>query len=317
MERLNVEGTGFGRSELSHASACSPTRTGSTAGSRGGVRGGGGTRPRARRAPSLWRARIAAGTLLLGAGAATTALPGCQAMPVVAPILADGAIRLCVALLRTVIGVPTATLPDGYGQPHRHDWTIDDKVVTFCLYASPTPGRPVYLQIDCEGPYHEIRARRLETPSIPPGKLEPAPVDAANASIDGGISLDKLDCRERLLIAASIAIFDEGLRAESTFLVTNARTLPRALDFPGVTTALDGVELAPELDHEVRYGDAITLSGPPMSVAAYAHAVGIREVSFRAGDSNWRLVAHEEYPIGALFRDGVFEGARVLSAHGG
>ncbi|MFM1823404.1 MAG: hypothetical protein RI967_1670 [Planctomycetota bacterium] len=317
MERLNVEGTGCGRSELSHASACSPTKTGSTAGSRGGARGGGGSRPRARRAPSLWRARIAAGTLLLGAGAVATTLPGCQSMPVVAPIIADGAIRLCSVLIKSILGLPKDSLPEGYGRAQRHDWTVDGHVVTLCLYASPTPGRPVYLQIDCEGPYHEIRARRLETPSLPPGKVEQAPIDDSTASIDGGISLDKLDCAERLLIAASLAIIEEGLRAETTFLVTNARTLPRALDFPGVTTALDGVELAPELDHEVRYGDAVTLSGPPMAVAAYAHACGVREVSFTAGDSNWRLVAHEELPVGALFRDGVFEGARVLTAHGG
>ena len=120
-----------------------------------------------------------------------------------------------------------------------------------------------------------------------------------------------------MLIAASLAIFEEGLRAESTFLVTNARMLPRPVDFPGVEVSVDGVGIAPQLDHEVHYGDAVTLSGPPAAVAAYAHACGVREISFQADDSSWRLVAHEEYPVGALFRDRVFEGARVLTAHGG
>lgn len=327
MERLNIDGTGSGRSGMSHASAGAPMRTGSAAGTRGGGTGrdgasggsGGdaGGRPRARRAPGLWRARIAASALLLGAGAATTALPGCEAAPVVVPIVANATMRLCQLLVQSILGAPLETLPEGYGRPHRHDWVVDGQIVTFCLYASPTPGRPVYLQIDCEGPFHPIRARRISEPAGSPGKVEPAPVDAATASIDGGISIDKIDCRERVLIAASLAIFEEGLRAESTFLVTNARMLPRPVDFPGVEVSVDGVGIAPQLDHEVHYGDAVTLSGPPAAVAAYAHACGVREISFQADDSSWRLVAHEEYPVGALFRDGVFEGARVLTAHGG
>lgn len=318
MERLQYEGTGAGRSVPSHASARSPARVDSRVETRGGprpegARGGG----RTRRAPALWRARLAAGSLLLGAGAAATTLPGCETAPVVVPVLADAAVRLCVALVKSVFGGSIETLPPGYGSAHRHEWTIDDRIVTFCLYASPTPGRPVYLQIDCEGPYHEIRARRLEAPATTAGELEPASAAMGTASIEGGVSIDKLDCSERLLVAASLAVLEEGLRAESTFLATNARMLPRTSDFPGVTVAVDGLGIAPGIDRQVRYGDAVTLAGPPMAVAAYAHACGVREVAFTVGDASWRLVAHDEYPVGALFRDGVLEGARVLSAYGG
>ncbi|MEY3021979.1 MAG: hypothetical protein RIS86_1177 [Planctomycetota bacterium] len=269
--------------------------------------------------------RAVLGSLALGAGlAAVASTGGCETMPVVAPVFASAAVRLCVALVESVVGGPVDDLPAGYGLPHREKWIVEGQSVEFCLYASPTPGLPVFVQLGCEGPFHEVRARRVRRPDDDgDGDTDRDMVPAATISgsetipVGDGLSIEKLDCRERLLLAATIAILEAGTRAESTFLATGARTLPRAIDFPGVSVAVDGVATDPACDRVVRHGDAVGLSGPLDAVAAYAHACGVRELAFESDGSHWRLVAHDEHPIGALFRDGVFEGARVLSAYHG
>ncbi len=157
--------------------------------------------------------RAVLGSLALGAGlAAVASTGGCETMPVVAPVFASAAVRLCVALVESVVGGPVDDLPAGYGLPHREKWIVEGQSVEFCLYASPTPGLPVFVQLGCEGPFHEVRARRVRRPDDDgDGDTDRDMVPAATISgsetipVGDGLSIEKLDCRERLLLAATIA----------------------------------------------------------------------------------------------------------------
>lgn len=238
---------------------------------------------------------LGAVAVALGA-AAVPAMSGCKAVPYVV----HTALSWCLPLLAQVLDEPVDSLPPSYALCGSPVWSVRDSEVKFCLYCSPNPADPVYVQLGCEGKFYPIRPR-------PPAR----PRGSATSSNDG-VHLSKVDCDEFLLSVAQAQSDEFRRRADASIIVPNDRFLPSARLYRDLSVELDGVPTHPDGRTIADAGSALRLRGAFDDVARYAAELGVRSLEFRDGGDAWSVEFNPEFSAVAIFRNARLAETRFL-----
>lgn len=226
--------------------------------------------------------------------------PGCS----LTPAIVDAAITVCRAVIMQVLDRPTEELPPGYEPCGSDTWTVHGRTVRFCFFCDPAGEQPPVVQLDCEGDYYPFK--RSVQASDPPRPRPLAPTAAHE-----GLSIEKLECSERLL-AAGEARCDPTLSFASFTIVTpNDRELPEPAHYAGLDVLVDG---RPPVGSMAARGSAIAVEGPFEQAAHYAASLGVQELSFHADGAHWSVAFNPAFGAAAVFRNGAFHHARFVFA---
>jgi len=229
--------------------------------------------------------------------AAVPTMTGCGTLPIVARAV----LGVCPEILSRVLNEPIATLPVDYAPCGRQVWRTSGREITFCFFCSPASQAPVYVQLNCTGPYYPVQPR---TPQV-------APVDPS-MPVDEGVQIQKINCHEYLLAIAQ-AVCDENLaHADATLILPNARSLPSTAEYPTLTVLADGVPTDPSDGHRFDIGASIRVIGDFDEVARYAAESGVRSLEFRTDGNAWRVEVNPEFAAVAIFKNARFIEARFL-----
>lgn len=255
----------------------------------------------ARRAPV--RALPLALAIALG-GTTLVAAPACS----ITPALIDAAITVCRAVIMQVLERPLDVLPDGYEPCGSDSWTVRGRTVQFCFYCKPDHSAPPIVQLDCEGPYYPFKRPLSAAPDGPNESFEPLSPSSPDAR---GLSIEKIDCAERLVTLAE-ARCDAALSVARVAVVApNERVLPDLAHYPLLEVTIDG---AAPVGSTAPRGSAIAFHGPFDQVAHFAATLGVQEFAFRADGAHWTVVLNPEHAAAAVFRNGAFHEVRFVFA---
>lgn len=244
----------------------------------------------------LRRAAIATAATGIGAGA-LLALAGCNTIGM---ILVDAAMRACVELVCSLFDAPVATLPSGFVPCGSNTWELPDRRITFCAYCSSAPDGTIYVQMDCDGPYFPLRARRL---------VEPPASDVSET-----VSIERYDCDDRFLAEIGTMVDLHRRRATAELVLPSARTCADRSGYDDLDVRVDGRAAPATGDFEVAAGSRLSIDGDLDEVAHYAMTIGVEELSFADGPDRWTVYANASVSAIATYRNGAFEEARFLFA---
>lgn len=232
------------------------------------------------------------------------AMTGCSSLPYVI----HAAVSVCKPLLTAILDDPVDSLPPHYRFCGSPEWQVRGTEVRFCLYCSPDPADPVYIQLDCEGKFHPLKPRSADGGGNGAGEPPAAALD------EGGLIIEKLSCEEYLLAIAQATADEFRSRADATIVLPNDRVLPDLAPYDGIRLQLDGVSAAPDGVLVTAAGTAVRVHGEFDQVARYAAELGIRSLEFRDGNDAWTVEVNHEYAAIAVFRNAQFVEARFLLA---
>ena len=254
---------------------------------------------------SGFRRPLALGAAMLALSAlALPVMSGCSSLPYVI----HAAVSVCKPLLTAILDDPVDTLPPQYRFCGSPEWQVRGAEVRFCLYCSPDPADPVYIQLDCEGQFHPLKPRGADGGDDGGGQPPVATLD------EGGRIIDKLACDEYLFAIAQATADEFRSRADATIVLPNDRVLPELAPYGGIRLQLDGVPAAPDGESVTAAGTAVRVHGDFDQVARYAAELGIRSLEFRDGNDAWSVEVNHEYAAIAIFRNAQFVEARFLLA---
>ncbi|MFM7052660.1 MAG: hypothetical protein ACKOYN_11110 [Planctomycetota bacterium] len=226
--------------------------------------------------------------------------PGCA----LTPAIVDAAITVCRAVIMQVLDRPTDELPPGYEPCGSDSWTVHGRTVRFCFFCRPGTQEPPIVQLDCEGAYYPFK-RSVQ--AADPHRPRPLSPTAAH----DGISIEKLDCSERLLAAGEARCDPTLAFASFTIIAPNDRELPHSEHYPELEVLVDG---RPSDGAHAPRGSAISVDGPFEQAAHYAASLGVQELSFRADGAHWSVAFNPAFGAAAVFRNGAFHHARFVFA---
>ena len=288
----------------SHPSSASPSLARSSVGRPSADRPS-ASRPPAPQKPSGFRRPLALSAAMLALGAlALPVMSGCSSLPYVI----HAAVSVCKPLLTAILDDPVDTLPPRYRFCGSPEWQVRGAEVRFCLYCSPDPADPVYIQLDCEGKFHPLKPRGADAGD---GGASQPPAETLD---EGGLIIDKLACEEYLLAIAQATADEFRSRADATIVLPNDRVLPDIAPYDGIRLQLDGVPTTPDGSATTAAGTAVRVHGDFDQGARYAAELGVRSLEFRDGNDAWTVEVNHEYAAVAIFRNARFVEARFLLA---
>lgn len=251
---------------------------------------------RARSGRLLRRIAIAAAVAGIGTGAILSTT-GCST---IAPFVINAALRACIELICSLFDAPVQTLPFGYSHCGSNTWQLPDRSISFCAYCPGGSSGPVYVQMNCEGPYYPLVPRRLG---------EPASNDVVET-----ISIESYDCDDRFLAEIGTMVDLHRQRADAQIVVPSARVLADRSAYSDLEVLVDGADAPERGDFAVAAGSRLRIAGDLEEVAHYAMTAGVEEISFADGKDRWTIHANPEFSAIAVYRNGGFEDARFLFA---
>lgn len=240
--------------------------------------------------------------VVLVAGAAIglgglAALQGCRT---IVPII-DTALTVCVNAIRSLLDRPDDELPAGFvqcGPPLV--WTERGNEVKFCFYCSPADPMTVYMQLNCTGPFYPLTMRAIGSN---------API-----TVEEGLTLEQMDCRETLLARARSSYDAATRRVTASFASPNDRIFPDPSAYATLEVTVDGTRITNPRDFKVAARREVALSGSLDEVAHYAMVSGLRELAFRDGNARYEAFVNRDFSAMMLFKNGVCVDQRLLFA---
>ena len=251
---------------------------------------------RARSGRLLRRIAIATAVAGIGAGAILSST-GCST---IAPFVINAALRACIELICSLFDAPVQTLPYGYSHCGSNTWQLPDRSISFCAYCPSGSTGPVYVQMNCEGPYYPLLPRRIE--------------EQPSKQVVETISIESYDCDDRFLAEIDAMVDLHRQRAQARVIVPTSRFLADRSAYSDLEVAIDGSPAPARGDYPVEAGAKLVISGDVEQVAHYAMTVGVEEISFADGGDRWTIHANAEHSAIAVYRNGRFEEARFLFA---
>lgn len=251
---------------------------------------------RARTGRLLRRIAIVAAAAGVGTGALFSA-SGCST---IAPFLIDATLRACLQLISSLFDAPVQSLPPGYSSCGTNTWQLPDRSITFCAYCPDVGTGPVYVQMECQGPFYPLVPRRLD--------------EQPTKALAETISIESYDCEDRFLAEIGAMVDVHRQRAEARLVVPSGRVLADRSAYSDLEVLVDGVEAPVKGDFHVASGTKLWIAGTLQEVAHYAMTAGVEELSFSDGADRWTVYANAEWSAVALYRNDVFEDARFLFA---
>lgn len=226
-------------------------------------------------------------TALIGAGT-LAALQGCQTMQQAG----RGIIDACISEIAKAFNQPLSSLPAGYGPcGEPQTWTVQGSSVRICAYCSPYDPGVLYLQHDCSGPFYPYLRR---------------PVTASPATgVDTGVHIESVSCAEQLRARMEWQYDQWSKRVHAGIKLPNDRVFPDPSDYPDLTILVDGAAVRSRSDFVVGADQQVTIAGGLPSVAYYAMTAGLRQISFRDGQTRYELFLNPDISAMMLFKDGV------------
>jgi len=237
------------------------------------------------------RRGVALGALTAVMATATVpTMTGCH----VAPQVIQAALVACPVLLEFLQKLPQDNLPDGYEPCGEDVWNVRGAGIKLCFYCSRDASRPVFVRLGCSGKYFPVF---------------PAPEDGRPARrtniLETGIRLDKMECHDILFAIAQGKADEYRRRLQATIIMPNERLIPSVDGYRSIALTLDGAEFAPDGTDFVAAHAAIGIEGTIEEVAHYAARVGVRSLEFRDGNTAWAVEVCPNFPIAAIFKNGV------------
>jgi len=237
---------------------------------------------------------VAGATIGLGG---VTALQGCRT---IVPII-DTAISVCINAIRSLANRPIEGLPPGFGECGQPVvWNERGHEVKFCFFCNPADPLTIYMQLNCDGPYYPLTMRAVGSDS---------PI-----TVEEGLSLEKMDCRE-MLLARARSTFDQATRrVTASFASPNDRIFPNPSAYTTLAVTVDGLRISAPRDFKVGAQRQIVLSGDLDEVAHYAMIAGLREIAFRDGNARYQAFLNRDVSAMMLFKNGACVDERLLFA---